>query len=93
MFVTNLTKADRESGNVTPLYGPSLCDDKLNEGWHRFVGAAGTKMPIKRVPVYRCGTDLSGWLDGAHPTVEDGEVRPVCFSDSSTGCKKTIIFL
>ena len=50
-------------------------------------------MPTTRVPVYRCGTDWSGWLDGAHPTVEDGEVRPVCFSDSSTGCKKTIIFL
>ena len=58
------------------------------------MGAAGTKMPTTRVSVYRCGTDWSGWLDGAHPAVEDGEVRiPVCFSDSSTGCEKTINIL
>ena len=41
-----------------------------------------------RVPAYRCGTNWSGWLMTAHPTVEDGEVpRRVCFSDRSTGCK------
>ena len=35
-----------------------------------------------------CGTDWSGWLKGAHPTVEDCEVqRTVCFSDRSTGCR------
>ena len=39
------------------------------------MGAAGTKMPTTRVPAYRCGTDWSGWLDGAHPTVQDGEVQ------------------
>ena len=45
-------------------------------------------MPTERVPAFRCGTDWSGWLDGAHPTVEDGEVkRMVCFSDRSSGCK------
>ena len=32
-------------------------------------------MPRTRVPAYRCGTDWSSWLDGAHPTVEDDEVR------------------
>ena len=52
------------------------------------MGAAGTKMPTTRVPAYRCGTDWSGWLDDAHPTVEDGEVgKKVCFSDRSTGCQ------
>ena len=49
---------------------------------------AGTKIPTTRVPAYRCGTDWSGWLDGAHPTVEYGEFsRTVCFSDRATGCK------
>ena len=50
-------------------------------------------MPTTRVPAFRCGTDSSGWLDRAHPTVKDGEVgRRVCFSDRSTGCQyaKTI---
>ena len=65
-----------------------MCDSVLSEGWYRFEGAAGTKMPTERVPAYRCGTDWSGWLDGAHPTVEDGEVRrDVSGSDRSTGCK------
>ena len=45
-------------------------------------------MPTTRVPVFRCGTDWSGWLEGAHSTVGDGEVeRTVCFSDRSTGCQ------
>ena len=45
-------------------------------------------MPTERVPAYRCGTDWSGWLKGAHPTLEDGRVsREVCFSDRSNGCK------
>ena len=83
----NLSDANRKISYVTP-YGSELCDSQLPEGWYRFVGAAGTKMPTTRVPAYRCGTDWSGWLITAHPTVEDGEVRgKVCFSDRDTGCK------
>ena len=74
--------------NYSTPYGSGLCDKQLPEGWYRFVGAAGTKMPTTRVPAYRCGADWSGWLDGSHPTVEDGKVqRKVCFSDRSTGCQ------
>ena len=83
----NLSNANRKKSYATP-YGSELCDNQLPEVWYRFVGAAGTKMPTTRVPAYRCGTDWSGWLDGAHPTVEDSEVlRTVSFSDRSTGCK------
>ena len=83
----NLSEANRKISYSTPL-GSELCDYQLPEGWYRFVGAAGTKMPTTRVPAFRCGTDWSGWLDGAHPTVEDGEVsRMVCFSDRLTGCR------
>ena len=85
----NLSAANRKISYLTPQ-GSELCDRQLSEGWYRFVGASGTKMPTTRVPAYRCGTDWSGWLDGAHPTVEDGKVlRKVCFSDRSTGCKDT----
>ena len=77
----NLSDANRKSSRFTPKHGPSLCDNSLTEGWYRFVGAAGTKMPTTRVPAYRCDTDWSGWLDGTQPTVEDGEVlRKICFS-------------
>ena len=59
-------------------------------GWYRFVGAAGTKMPTTRVSVFKCGTKFPGWLDGAHPTVKDGEVYgKVCFSDRFKGCHHT----
>ena len=58
-----------------PTSGPVLGDNQLLEGWFRFVGAAVTRMPRTRVPAYRCGTDWSSWLDGAHPTVEDDKVR------------------
>ena len=52
------------------------------------MGDAGTKMPTTRVPLYRCGTRLPGWLDGAHPTVEDGKIkRRVCFSDRKRRCE------
>ena len=81
----NLSDASRKSNYTDDEH---LCDNKLPEGWYRFVGAAGTKMPTTRVPAYRCGTNWSGWLMTAHPTLEDGEVlRTVCFSDRSTGCK------
>ena len=83
----NLSEANRRKTYVTP-YDAVLCDNQLPEGWYRFVGAAGTKMPTTRLPAYRCGTTWSGWLDGAHPTVEDGKVlRIVCFSDRSARCK------
>nr|XP_058962319.1 uromodulin-like [Pocillopora verrucosa] len=83
----SLSDADRKSNHQTPQY-QEVCDNSLPEGWYRFVGAAGTKMPTTRVPAYRCGTNWSGWLMTAHPTLEDGEVlRTVCFSDRSTGCK------
>ena len=84
----NLSNANRKISYKTPK-GSALCDDSsFSDGWYRFVGAAGTKMPTTRVPAYRCGTDWSGWLDGAHPKVEDGEVkRKVCFSDRSIGCR------
>ena len=87
----NLTDANRKISYKTPE-GLWLCDNQLPEGWYRFVGAAGTKMPTTRVPAYRCGTSWSGWLDGTPPTVEDGEVwKVVCFSDRVTGCKHSVL--
>ena len=83
----NLSDANRKKSYSAP-YGSELCDSPFSEGWYRLVGAAGTKMPTTRVPAKRCGTDWSGWLSTAHPTVKDGKVkREVCFSDRSAGCK------
>ena len=47
-------------------------------------------MPTNRVARNKCGTAYSGWLDGAHPLVEDGEVpMTVCFTLNPTTCKNT----
>lgn len=81
----NLSDVQRKSSYHTPLYKES-CDREL-DGWYRFVGAAGTKMPTTYVAPYRCGTVCSGWLHGTHPTVEHGEAfGKVCFSTLSEPC-------
>ncbi|KAL9961352.1 hypothetical protein ACROYT_G030272 [Oculina patagonica] len=60
----------------------SWCDKNLN-GWYRFQGGAGTRMPTSCPSIYRCG-----WLNGGHPTVADGKVtRQVCFHWSSNCCR------
>ena len=65
---------------VTPSY-LVLCDDQLSEGWYRFVGAERTNTPTNHVARFGYGTRYSGWLDGAYPSVEDGEVsKTICFT-------------
>ena len=81
---TVLSEADRAQGNAQSPHNRS--DSGLVTGWYRFQGAAGDRMPDKRVLKYRCGTEYPGWLNGAHPTVADGVVtRKVCYSHDS-GC-------
>ena len=59
--------------------------------WHRFMGAAGTAMPTSCVPIHRCGTHAPGWLQGSHPTKEQGVVtRKVCFHWSGNCCKWSV---
>ena len=79
----NLSDASRKSSYKIR---ENQCDDKLQEGWYRFVGAAGTKVPTTRVPALSCGTTYSGWLirKDSPPFTE------VCFSKQNTGCKNTV---
>lgn len=67
-----------------------LCDDQLPEGWYRFVGAERTNTPKNHVARFGYGTGYSGWLDGAYPLVEDGEIaKTICFTFPPTSCKDT----
>ena len=80
----SLNSADR---NI--IYGmPNRqCDRGIGPGWFRFEGSAGTRMPTSCPPTYRCDTDATGWLNGGHPTVADGQVnRTVCFHWWSNCC-------
>ena len=60
----------------------------LSTDWYRFSGAAGNQMADSCVhDRYRCGTYVPGWLNGSHPTLNEGAVqRRVCFSYSSDCC-------
>jgi len=63
------------------------CDRTLVPGWYRFNGTAGSKMPSYCVPKSMCNTDATGWLNGVHPTLQEGVVsRTVCFHWSSKCC-------
>ena len=87
---TVLSEADRAQGNAQPPYNRTDLD--LLTGWYRFQGAAGDRMPDKRVLRYRCGTWHPGWLNGAHPTVAEGVVtRTVCYSGYRSCCRASNI--
>ena len=52
----------------------------LSADWYRFGGAAGNQMAESCVDSSLCGTEVPGWLNGSHPTVNEGAVqRRVCF--------------
>ena len=63
-----------------PLGGIIKCDSHLSE-WYRFEGAAGIKMHESCTNNYNsCGTIAPRYLNGAHPSQDDGIVsRTVCF--------------
>ena len=43
-------------------------------------------MATSCVPWNRCGTHLTGWMNGTHPTVADDKVtRKVCYNYGLTG--------
>lgn len=67
--------------------GSEKCDSAIVEGWYRFNSTAGTRMPDYCMNMYMCNTHASGWLNGTHPTLQEGAVnRTVCFHWSSDCC-------
>ena len=63
------------------------CDNTLAAGWYRFNSTAGSKMPAICIPKKRCNAHASGWLNGAHPSPQEGIVnRIVCFNWNSNCC-------
>ena len=88
---TRLNNADRK---ITYGRNPRKCDIGIGPGWFRFEGSAGTRMPTSCTPIHRCGTDITGWLEGSHPTVGDGQVsRRVCFRYGGCCAFSTDIFV
>ncbi|XP_039521317.1 uncharacterized protein LOC120474774 isoform X2 [Pimephales promelas] len=66
-----------------------MCDTAVSwNGWYRlFIQGQSVQMPDTCVDEYSCGTNAPLWLNGGHPTVEDGVVtRDVCGHWSNNCC-------
>ena len=88
---STLSDADRKNTYDTPPNSEGVCDSSLPEGWYRFKGDAGKKIPTTPVDGYHCNTAYPGWLRGDEPTVGDGEVsRTVCFTRGGNTCKNSV---
>ncbi|XP_016012520.2 uromodulin isoform X2 [Rousettus aegyptiacus] len=62
------------------------CDSQL-QGWYRFVGQGGARLPETCVPVLRCNTAAPMWLNGSHPSSDEGIVsRTACAHWSGNCC-------
>ena len=68
---STLYVADRQNGEKL------LCDLNIiqDDVWYRFQSAAGNKMPTTKPAFFSCGTFAPIWMDGTHPTVQDGTVK------------------
>ncbi|XP_078061051.1 uncharacterized protein LOC144486894 [Mustelus asterias] len=72
----------------TECVGRLQCDEDLVYGWYRFNSSGGWKIPETPVAPRHCSTYHPGWLQGSHPTLEQGEVnRTVCLTNQSSQCK------
>ncbi|XP_071976590.1 uromodulin-like [Engystomops pustulosus] len=85
-----LNESWRSSLNYVPssyaIYSDYKCDNYLN-GWYRFIGSGGVRMPESCISSFYCGTHAPMWLNGVHPTTSDGIVnRTACATWSGSCC-------
>ena len=72
--------ADRKI-TYTPLTTVIVyCDSRIGPGWFRFEGSAGIRIATSCQPTKRCGTHITSWMNGGHPSVADGRSAGRCVS-------------
>ncbi|XP_026898932.2 uromodulin isoform X3 [Acinonyx jubatus] len=60
-------------------YGAGYTCDSGLSGWYRFVGQGGVRLAETCVPVLSCNTAAPMWLNGTHPSSDEGIVsRTTC---------------
>ncbi|KAM5227728.1 uromodulin [Ctenodactylus gundi] len=68
-------------------YGAGYSCDSDLLGWYRFVGQSGVRMADTCVPTLRCNTAAPMWLNGTHPSTDQGIVsRTACAHWSGHCC-------
>jgi hypothetical protein len=67
--------------NINYVSSTVVCDNNLLTKWYRFGGGAGTQLSTTCIPAgKKCASHGVSWLNGAHPSVNEGRVtREVCF--------------
>ena len=84
---TTLSSADRASTARVNVLKCDRNDLASSPKWYRFSGAAGTRIPTSAVAINHCGTHAPGWMNGQHPSKDDGAVsRKVCFTWNGNVC-------
>ncbi|KAK3732485.1 hypothetical protein QZH41_014023 [Actinostola sp. cb2023] len=82
---TRINDITRRQSRPTRRY---RCDKGLRPGWYRLVGAQGTYIPNRCVPVKRCGTAATGWMVGNYPRRRGQNVRrKVCYHWAGKCCR------
>ncbi|XP_036031817.1 pancreatic secretory granule membrane major glycoprotein GP2 [Onychomys torridus] len=81
----NYTVLDDPSRSTENTEQAEGCDDNL-QGWYRFEGEGGVKMPEACVPIYRCHASAPMWLDGPHPVLGDGIVSRTACANWNENC-------
>jgi len=81
--------------------GTSWCDNFGNsytnpqwhgDDWYRFISPAGTRIAEEAPGTDYCGTYVTGWMQGSHPTsLGETVTRTVCFQSGSTCQYSTVI--
>ncbi|KAK2097644.1 hypothetical protein P7K49_023095 [Saguinus oedipus] len=68
-------------------YGAGYACDTDLRGWYRFVGQGGVRLAETCVPTLRCNTAAPMWLNGTHPSSDEGIVsRKACAHWSDHCC-------
>ena len=60
------------------------------DDWHRFLPPAGTRIAEEAPGIKCCGTAVTGWMQGSHPTsLGETVTRTVCFQFGSDTCYRS----
>ena len=85
---TTINDPRRSTANVQSASNneKKLCDQSIiqDDKWYRFIGEAGGEMPTKAPKRLSCGTTIPIWMNGSHPSVEEGAVN-------RTACSKVFV--
>ncbi|XP_048009721.1 adhesion G protein-coupled receptor E3-like [Megalobrama amblycephala] len=85
----NYTVLDNPWRSINNTINNNMCDTSVSwSGWYRlFINGLSAHVADTCVALYRCGTSVTLWIRGGHPTVKDGVVtRDVCGYDVNYCC-------